>query len=232
MLPSSNQEVKKSGSVAEEAEFSPVNRSRIFAEAPSDDGDTLSRIHTTNVGGNTETTNETTNESLSVSCEEEKVEGERKTSGASHSDDEAGTKASTMHTDEFATPDWTDQKQKSPQTTLKNIKIKEPLESDIIFGRGKPNHDHPGNRTFRKVVETYQDEYSASRRYDKLAIAQEIITGLEAGRWSIAPARFLKRDDKSDFWTIASDEETREKVRGTVCMKAYIDDCSSSLGSS
>jgi len=107
----------------------------------------------------------------------------------------------------------TQQDETYPQTSEIEV-VKEPLPSDIIFGRGKPNHDHPGNRVFRKVVEAYQEEYAASRRYDKLAITQEIITGFEAGRWGTTPARFLKRDynESASFWTVASDDDIREKV--------------------
>jgi hypothetical protein len=132
---------------------------------------------------------------------------------SSASDDLVGQKAPTIPTDETATQERTDQPQKISESTPRAIKIKKPLPSDIIFGRGKPTHNHPGNRTLRNVVDTFREEYAASRRYDKLAIAQEIITGMQAGRWGSAPARFLKRDDQDgEFWVQAPDDETREKV--------------------
>lgn len=111
-------------------------------------------------------------------------------------------------------------RQERPEAASLEGKIVELLPSDIIFGRGKPFVSHDGNRTLHKVVQKYQEEYKASRRYDKLGIVQEIIQGLQEGRWGTAPARFLKRDGRQhrkeegkNFWILAPYADIREKVR-------------------
>lgn len=113
-------------------------------------------------------------------------------------------------------------------------KIYEPEPLDIVFGRGKPFQGHPGNQLLRRVVEKYKEEYAASRRYDKLAIAEEIVHGLQTGRFSSTnpktKSRFLKRpetaeddddddDKKKAYWIIAPREEAREKVCGIAVIK-------------
>jgi hypothetical protein len=93
-----------------------------------------------------------------------------------------------------------------------NQKIVNPGPSDVLFGRGKPYQFHGGNQRLREVVNTYKTDYVASRRYDKLAIAEEIVKGIQGGRWGES-GRFLRRaDDGEDYWIKASHEEAREKV--------------------
>ena len=91
-------------------------------------------------------------------------------------------------------------------------KIINPAPSDVLFGRGKPYQFHGGNQRLRAVVNGFKDDYAASRRYDKLALAEEIVKGIQGGRWG-EPGKFLRRADHGqDYWLEAADEEAREKV--------------------
>ncbi len=91
-------------------------------------------------------------------------------------------------------------------------KIVNPESTDVLFGRGKPYQGHCGNQKLREIVENYKGAYMGSRRYDKLAIAEEIVKGIQGGRWGEA-GRFLRRaENGDDFWVVAPDEEAREKV--------------------
>jgi hypothetical protein len=90
--------------------------------------------------------------------------------------------------------------------------IANPDPPDVLFGRGKPYQSHGGNRRLREVVNRYKANYVASRRYDKHAIAEEIVKGIQGGRWGDS-GRFLRRaDDGEDYWIQATDGEAREKV--------------------
>lgn len=69
----------------------------------------------------------------------------------------------------------------------------------------------------------YKAQYAAARRYDKLAITDSIVKGIQEGRWG-APGRFLRRSvsaptekqdqdaSESSYWVEATDSEAREKV--------------------
>eukprot|EP00934_Nitzschia_sp_Nitz4_P000439 Nitzschia sp. Nitz4//scaffold306_size21755//13825//14808//NITZ4_008591-RA/size21755-processed-gene-0.9-mRNA-1//-1//CDS//3329547117//439//frame0 len=94
--------------------------------------------------------------------------------------------------------------------------ILQPNQSDILFGRGRPYQGHFGNRKLREIVDHFRKEYAAARRYDKLAIAEEIVKGLQGGRWG-DPSRFLRRaEDGEDCWIEVSDVVAREKVSHTL----------------
>lgn len=99
------------------------------------------------------------------------------------------------------------------EESIANIdRIVNPEPTDVLFGRGKPYQGHSGNQKLREIVDKYKDAYMSSRRYDKLAIAEDIVKGIQGGRWGEA-GRFLRRaDNGEDFWVVAPDDEAREKV--------------------
>jgi hypothetical protein len=90
-------------------------------------------------------------------------------------------------------------------------RIANPSPRDVIFGRGKPFQSHPGNVYLHKIVNMHKDRYFKSRRYDKLAIAEEIVSEIKQGS-NGTPGRFLKRVEGEDHWVEVSSEVAREKV--------------------
>jgi hypothetical protein len=60
-------------------------------------------------------------------------------------------------------------------------------------------NNHPGNKRFRSMVDKEKRRYALSRNDEKRAIAHGLVE-----RWT---GRFLKKDDGSDSWYVASDNE-------------------------
>jgi hypothetical protein len=88
--------------------------------------------------------------------------------------------------------------------------IETPEPSDILFGRGKPFQSHPGNIRLHEIVNLQKDNYSRSRRFDKLAIADAIVHQIKTE--GAPPGRFLRRVEGQDCWEVVPDELAREKV--------------------
>jgi hypothetical protein len=89
--------------------------------------------------------------------------------------------------------------------------IESPYPFDVLFGRGKPYQDHPGNVRVRKVVKLHKARYCQAKRNEKTDIADEIVTCMKnAG----SGGRFLKRgvEGLAGSWVEVSDEEARDKV--------------------
>lgn len=88
-------------------------------------------------------------------------------------------------------------------------KIRKPAQFDVLFGRGKPYQGHPGNIRLHKIVDVYRSRYTRARRYDKFAIAEDIVRNIQAPPEF---GRFLKRAEGEDYWEKVSDPVAREKV--------------------
>jgi hypothetical protein len=86
-----------------------------------------------------------------------------------------------------------------------------PSPNDVLFGRGKPYQAHEGNVRLHKMVKLQKQRYLNSRRYDKLAIAEEIVKEVQNGRPG-EPGRFMKRADGEEYWEEVSNTIAREKV--------------------
>ncbi len=101
--------------------------------------------------------------------------------------------------------------QKSREDTiLENkpfLRIECPEQADILFGRGWPKMNHPGNAHFRDVIERRSDEYNAVKsKTEKTILSWSIVLELRN-----SGARFL-REDESGFWMEVSNEVARQKV--------------------
>jgi hypothetical protein len=86
-----------------------------------------------------------------------------------------------------------------------------PTDQDVLFGRGRPFQSHPGNVHLHKLVALHKDRYENSRRFDKLAIADQIVYEIKRGSGN-RPGRFLRRVDGEDYWEEVPDGVSREKV--------------------
>lgn len=95
--------------------------------------------------------------------------------------------------------------------------IKDPHENDVMYGRGGGTNHHPGNKTYRKMVEDRKLEYVNSKRLDKPLVALEII---RFWRGQVPPGRFLKLDEKTGLWNDVGDKKAREKTSQALREKA------------
>ena len=80
-----------------------------------------------------------------------------------------------------------------------------PGRNDIILGRGKPFHSHPGNILMHQLIEQQQDEYEGAGRGEKTLIAKRIVKTLRQ------KGRFLARDSEG-WWVEAAEEAAVDKV--------------------
>ena len=66
-------------------------------------------------------------------------------------------------------------------------------ENDVLSGRGGRINNHPGNITFRRIVEEYKVEYldPRTRKLEKAHVAARLVSQI---RCSNPPGRFLKED--------------------------------------
>mmetsp|Transcript_8046 Transcript_8046/g.12309 ORF Transcript_8046/g.12309 Transcript_8046/m.12309 type:complete len:280 (-) Transcript_8046:119-958(-) len=100
-----------------------------------------------------------------------------------------------------------------PQIMLRNKSKKvdrnfHPGDYDIICGRGKSAHHHPGNKRFRLVICMFMDEYkNAPTKVDKSLVIIKIVDII--WRWGGA---FVKMDKAQNKWNTIDDRLTREKV--------------------
>lgn len=95
--------------------------------------------------------------------------------------------------------------------------IKEPHENDVMYGRGGGTNHHPGNKRYRKMVESRKVKYVNSKRLDKPLVALEIIREWRA---QLPPGRFLKHNDKTGNWDDVGDKKAREKTSQALREKA------------
>lgn len=87
--------------------------------------------------------------------------------------------------------------------------IEKPHDNDVLFGRGGNINNHPGNETFRKIVETKKRAYlTAQFKRDKREIADCIQTAI---RNLDPPGRFLAKDS-TGLWHDVGYEKARDKT--------------------
>lgn len=95
--------------------------------------------------------------------------------------------------------------------------IREPHANDVLYGRGGGTNHHPGNKRYRKLVETRKVDYVNSKRLDKPLVALEII---KEWRGQKPPGRFLKLDEKTGLWHDVGERKAREKTSQALREKA------------
>jgi hypothetical protein len=83
-----------------------------------------------------------------------------------------------------------------------------PSRKDILFGRGKPIQEHPGNLRLGLILESFFDRYEALKRSEKTNLAQEVVLKVKS-----QGGRFLRQAD--GMWEAVDDDTAREKVSHT-----------------
>jgi hypothetical protein len=82
-----------------------------------------------------------------------------------------------------------------------------PSPKDVLFGRGKTNHQHGGNVLMRNIIAEYIPEYQSTTKADKWRIPLKVLERIKQ-----EGGRFLKRDTEHGWWFQVSDEEAQEKI--------------------
>ncbi|KAL3817626.1 hypothetical protein ACHAXA_011714 [Cyclostephanos tholiformis] len=83
-----------------------------------------------------------------------------------------------------------------------------PHPNDVLCGRGGGSNNHPGNESFRELVNEVKVPYVNCPKREKPLIARRIV---EAVRNQTPPGRFLCKDTKG-LWNDIGDGRAREKT--------------------
>ena len=89
-----------------------------------------------------------------------------------------------------------------------------PTRMDVLFGRGRPIQENPGNVRLQMITEVHKARYQQAERDDKARIAAVVTNAIRT--CGIQPGRFLKRKiegDENSPWIPASEDEINTKVR-------------------
>jgi hypothetical protein len=74
-----------------------------------------------------------------------------------------------------------------------------PSRNDVLFGRGRPMREHPGNLRLHFFIEERMEEYEAANKREKTNIASDVVVSMKA-----KGIRFLKKE--KDMWVEVDDE--------------------------
>lgn len=61
-------------------------------------------------------------------------------------------------------------------------KIFVPRKYDVLFGRGRPLQDHPGNLRFHRIVNRARASYLMSRKEDKIGVARDVLSEIKTSK--------------------------------------------------
>lgn len=89
---------------------------------------------------------------------------------------------------------------------LNNKASIDPLQQDILLGRGVRLMQHPGNVRFREYLEGYQDEYDQAQRNKRRKVPSEVVQGLNS-----KGVRFLERNEDGN-WVESDAAEVETKT--------------------
>lgn len=85
--------------------------------------------------------------------------------------------------------------------------VGEPSAHDVLLGKGR--EQHPGNRTYRRLVEHHKAAYTAAVPAGREAVADEILRYFGA---MDPPGRFLEQDAATRLWYDVGDGKARAKA--------------------
>jgi len=110
-------------------------------------------------------------------------------------------------TSEVALNDSTHTATTSTSSTSSKMAITQPCKHDVLFGRGKSQRDHPGNRLLRELCAVNRAVYDVADRDDKTDITRTLVEKIKG-----EGGHFLKYDKNTKVWILVTDEVAREKV--------------------
>jgi hypothetical protein len=103
----------------------------------------------------------------------------------------------------------TPKKLKSPSRRVEpKVKVYvEPMDDDILMGRGGRSNLHPGNNRYRQAVEDLKPEYRVCNKYEKTVLSQKLVDDLMAeGR------RFIELEESTKKWYVVPNLRARRKA--------------------
>lgn len=85
--------------------------------------------------------------------------------------------------------------------------ITDPVDTDVLCGRGGAALRHPGNQTYRRLVNLNKGLYITCLKTEKLKISRSIVAAIREQK-----GRFLEKDSKSGTWYDIGDKKAVEKT--------------------
>jgi hypothetical protein len=85
--------------------------------------------------------------------------------------------------------------------------IEDPVDTDVLCGRGGAALRHPGNQTYRRLVHLNKGLYITCLKAEKLKISRSIVAAIREQK-----GRFLERDTKKGTWYDIGDKKAMEKT--------------------
>jgi len=95
----------------------------------------------------------------------------------------------------------------STQSTMTLEGVTEPRETDVLCGRGGAALRHPGNQTYRRLVNLNKGLYITCLKTEKLKISRSIVAAIREQK-----GRFLEKDTKKGSWFDIGDKKAVEKT--------------------
>merc|ERR1719343_1636308 len=87
------------------------------------------------------------------------------------------------------------------------VDITDPRDTDVLCGRGGAALRHPGNQTYRRLVNLNKGLYITCLKTEKLKISRSIVAAIREQN-----GRFLERDAKKGVWFDIGDKKAVEKT--------------------
>jgi hypothetical protein len=94
-----------------------------------------------------------------------------------------------------------------PDEVISMTDVTDPRETDVLCGRGGAALRHPGNQTYRRLVNLNKGLYIACLKTEKLKISRSIVAAIREQK-----GRFLERDAKQGTWYDIGDKKAIEKT--------------------
>lgn len=94
-----------------------------------------------------------------------------------------------------------------PDEEISMTDVTDPRETDVLCGRGGAALRHPGNQTYRRLVNLNKGLYIACLKTEKLKISRSIVAAIREQK-----GRFLERDSKKESWYDIGDKKAIEKT--------------------
>lgn len=93
-------------------------------------------------------------------------------------------------------------------SSTNKVEIDQITSKDVLFGRGRNQRSHVGNRYMRQLARSFRRAYEGCQdRDDKTYITRSIVDAIHRHG-----GRFLKYHKEGQHWMVVSDEEARQKV--------------------
>lgn len=94
-----------------------------------------------------------------------------------------------------------------PDEEVSMADVTDPRETDVLCGRGGAALRHPGNQTYRRLVNLNKGLYITCLKTEKLKISRSIVAAIREQK-----GRFLERDAKKGTWYDIGDKKAIEKT--------------------